>query len=317
MAHNLTQRKNGFIEFAAVGNRKEVWHGLGQYLPEDQTIEQWKTAAGMDWEVFYSPVMYQAGLEQKIDETRQVLFRSDSHDVLSVMSKDYKIVQPGEVLEFFRDLVVAHGMRLSAAGTLFGGKKYWAIAELGKAAEIIPGDLVNGYLLLTTSADGTMATTAKVTSTRVVCNNTLQIALHSSGKLLKCNHSKVFAPNEFKIDLGLIDEGWDKFITNMKQLADQPVTQLEAKEFFGRFVNPSNKDFRMQMERQMTALLHFYNFGAGHELGSGTKWNLLNAVTELNTHQTARIDASHRFNNSEFGKNNSEKNRALEMLLGN
>ena len=101
MAHNLTQRKNGFIEFAAVGNRKEVWHSLGQYLPEDQTIEQWKTAAGMDWEVFSSPVMYQAGLEHKIDETRQVLFRSVSHDVLSVMSKDYKIVQPGEVLEFF------------------------------------------------------------------------------------------------------------------------------------------------------------------------------------------------------------------------
>lgn len=317
MAHNLTQRKNGFIEFAFTGQRSSIWHQCGNNLSENAPIEQWIKEAGMDWEVFSSPVMYQAGIEQKIDETRQVLFRSDSHDVLSVMSKDYKIVQPGEVLEFFRDLVVAHGMKLSAAGTLFGGKKYWAIAELGKAAEIIPGDLVNGYLLLTTSADGTMATTAKVTSTRVVCNNTLQIALRSSGKLLKCNHSKVFDPNEFKIDLGLIDEGWDNFITNMKQLADQPVTQLEAKEFFGRFVNPTNKDFSMQMERQMTALLHFYNFGAGHELGSGTKWNLLNAVTELNTHQTARIDASHRFNNSEFGKNNSEKNRALEMLLGN
>lgn len=316
MAHNLTQRKNGFIEFAALGLRKECWHGLGQYLEEGQTIEQWKIAAGMDWEVFSSPVIYQAGIEQKVDDSRQVLFRSDNQDVLSVMSKDYKIVQPGEVLEFFNDLVVAHGMKLSAAGTLFGGKKYWAIAELGKSATIVGSqDLINGHLLLTTSADGTMATTAKVTSTRVVCNNTLQVALSGAGKVLKCNHSKVFDPKEFKIDLGLIDQSWDNFIGKLRSLANTEVHSLEAKSFFEKYTNPQGKEKTMQMERQLDALWYFYQHGAGHELSFGTQWGLLNAVTEMHTHQTSRIDPSRRFDNSEFGKNNSEKNRAYQMLL--
>ena len=317
MAHNLTIRSNGFIEFAATGNRNAVWHGLGSYVTQEELndIETARKVTGMDWEVFTSPVIYQAGLEQKVDTSRQVLFRSDNHEVLSVMSKDYKIVQPGEVLEFFRDLVALHGLNLSAAGTLFGGKKYWATAELGNKAEIVDGDSIGAYLLLTTSADGTLATTAKVTSIRTVCNNTLQFALSDSGKVLKCNHSKTFDPRKFKIDLGLIDEGWDNFITNLKGLASQKVQEDDVNAFFRKVVGIEGNEMTPGEERQMIGLRHFYNNGAGKDFAQGTKWNMLNAVTEMFTHGTARTDASHRFNNSEFGKFASKKVEAYEMLV--
>lgn len=324
MAHEITTRKNGFIEFAAVGSRKEVWHGLGQYVTQEELndIETAKKVTGMDWEIFTSPVMYQAfdaqkmGMSTKIDSTRNVLFRSDNHEVLSVMSADYKIVQPGEVLEFFRDLVSQHGLNLSAAGTLFGGKKYWATAELGKAAQVVDGDHIGGYLLLTTSADGTMATTAKVTSVRTVCNNTLQFALAGNGRVLKCSHNKTFDPKQFKIDLGLIDEGWDSFIGNLRTLADQKVTDGDAQAFFRKLIGITGAEVTMGEQRQLDALNYFYDNGSGAEFAKGTKWNLLNAVTEMHTHQTARIDSNHRFNNSEFGKNAAEKVKAYEMLIG-
>lgn len=316
MAHNLTIRSNGFIEFAATGKRNAVWHGLGSYVTQEELndIETARKVTGMDWEVFTSPVIYQAGLEQKVDTSRQVLFRSDNHEVLSVMSKDYKIVQPGEVLEFFRDLVALHGLNLSAAGTLFGGKKYWATAELGNKAEIVDGDSIGAYLLLTTSADGTLATTAKVTSIRTVCNNTLQFALSDSGKVLKCNHSKTFDPRKFKIDLGLIDEGWDNFITNLKGLASQKVQEDDVNAFFRKVVGIEGNEMTPGEERQMLGLKHFYNNGTGKDFAQGTKWNMLNAVTEMFTHGTSRTDASHRFNNSEFGKFASKKTQAYNLL---
>ena len=313
MAHELTQRKNGYIEFAALGDRKEVWHKLGQYLEEGQSIEQWQVAAGMDWEIFSSPVVYQAGLETKVDTSRNVLFRSDSQEVLSVVSDEYQIVQPSEVLEFFREFTETNKMKLSAAGTLFGGKKFWATAEIGKEAFIVDGDKIEGYLLLTTSADGTLSTQAKFTSTRVVCNNTLQIALSESGKAAKKRHTGVFDPKEFKIDLGLLDAGWDQFITNLKSLADQKVSLDQSQEFFTTLIAPKEKDIGFY--RQFDALMHFYKNGAGAEMSYGTKRGLLNAVTEMQTHGTARTARDHQFNNSEFSKNATVKQKALDLLL--
>ena len=318
MAHALTERKNGFIEFAALGERKAVWHGLGQYLEEGQGISQWKTAAGMDWEIFSSPVMYQAFMETKIDASRQVLFRSDSHDMLSVVSSEYKIVQPGEVLEFFREFTNLNQMKLSAAGTLFGGKRFWATAELGKEAFIVDGDKIEGYLLLVTSADGTLSTQAKFSSTRVVCNNTLNVALSEQNKVVRKTHASQFDAREFKVDLGLIDKGWDNFVTNLKSLADQKVVQDEANEFFARLVNPKN-DSAMKESlgyiRQMQALQHFYKNGSGAEMSHGTKWGLLNAVTEMHTHGSGRSGADSQFDKSEFGKGASVKQEALDLLL--
>lgn len=316
MAHNLTVRSNGFIEFAAVGDRKAVWHQLGSYVTQEELndIDTARKVTGMDWEIFSSPVVYQAGLEQKVDTSRQVLFRSDNHEVLSVMSKDYKIVQPGEVLEFFRDLVALHGLNLSAAGTLFGGKKYWATAELGNKTEVVDGDNIGAYLLLTTSADGTLATTAKVTSIRTVCNNTLQFALADSGKVLKCNHSKTFDPRAFKLDLGLVDDGWNNFIANLKSLAVQYVYQDDVNAFFRKIVGIEGSEMTAGQERQLQGLKYFYNNGSGKDFAKGTKWNMLNAVTEMYTHGTARTDASHRFNNSEFGKYAAKKIEAYNLL---
>jgi phage/plasmid-like protein (TIGR03299 family) len=314
MAHQLTQRKNGFIEFAASGNRSEVWHKLGQYLPEGQSIEQWQVAAGMDWEIFESNVRYQTPEGITVDPSRKVLYRSDGFDVLSVVSDEYCVVQPKQVLEFFREFTEINQMKLSAAGTLFGGKRFWAIAELDKSAEIVDGDTINGYLLLTTSADGTLSTQAKFTSTRVVCNNTLSIALNEKGKVVRKTHASEFNAKEFKVDLGLIDSGWDKFVTNLKNLANQKVSDDFAKEFFAKLALPNGKT-PIGLERNVDALMHFYQKGAGSEMHYGTKWGVLNAVTEMQTHGTFRSARDRQFDKSEFGTGDKVKTLAYFDLV--
>lgn len=319
MAHQLTSRKNGFIEFAAAGPRSAVWHGLGQYLDQGATIETWKEQAGMDWKINSSPLMYQGSANIMTDESVQILHRSDSDDRLGIVSKDYKIVQPGEVLEFFRDLTEQNKMQLSAAGTLFGGKRFWATAEMGKEAEIVQGDKINGYLLLVSSADGSTATTAKLCSTRVVCNNTLQIALSEKSKnAVRVTHSKIFDPTSVKIDMGLIDLAWESFIGDLRNLANKKMDDDAARDFFAKLITPADQSVNfelMRTQRHVDALMHFFKNGSGAEMSYGTRWGALNAATEMWTHGKGKRDASKQFDDSEMGWASNMKMTTKDALL--
>jgi phage/plasmid-like protein (TIGR03299 family) len=126
------------------------WHGLGSKLPKNQPIEVWQKSAGMDFEIKQTPVLFNAEkgdgnlLNLRSNPEATVLYRSDTNEPLSVVSKRYKPVQPREILEFFRDLVSAGGMELETAGVLKNGKKLWALAKTGQSV-LLPGlDKVNG-----------------------------------------------------------------------------------------------------------------------------------------------------------------------------
>ncbi|GEQ77475.1 hypothetical protein CTTA_4480 [Comamonas testosteroni] len=119
-------------------------------------------------------------------------YRRDTQAPLSVVSSRYQVVQPREVLEFYRDLTEVAGYELETAGVLKAGRKFWALARTGKSAVLKGKDVVNGYLLLATSCDGTLATVAMPTTVRVVCNNTLTIALRDGVGAVKVPHSTAF-----------------------------------------------------------------------------------------------------------------------------
>lgn len=320
MAHALTYRKNGYVEFAALGERNAVWHGLGQYITEEDAkdIGLIQKQAGMDWSIAESAVQFQTAQGCMQDNSKKVLYRDDSLDVLSVVSSEYHVVQPKEVIEFFKEFITLNQMKFSAAGTLFGGKRFWCTAEIGKDAFIVDGDKVQGFLLLMTSADGTLSTQAKFTSTRVVCNNTLQIALAESGKRIRQTHSSVFDEKKMKLDMGLIDQSWDNFIGNLKLLANTKVVDAQADAFFKKLVGCAADNavpMNMGQQRKYDALHYFYQSGAGAEMSHGTAWGILNAVTEMETHGTGRGDKSHQFNKSELGTGASVKMQAMQDLL--
>lgn len=320
MAHELTQRSNGQYEFAFQGDRKAIWHGLGQQLDENQSIDQWKTAAGMDWEVFQSKVMYQAGLETLAMEDKKVLFRSDSSKALSVVGADYKIVQPGQVLDFFDDLTRLHGFKLSAAGTINEGRRFWATAEIGKDFETVSGDAIKGQLLLATSLDGSMATIAKVVSTRVVCSNTLSVAVGENTKnLVKVTHRSEWDATQVKLDLGLIQSGWATFSANMKKLAETKIDDTFVNDYLVSKFYDKNKTAEEQTwgtVKTVASLQSLFKGGKGAEFAPNTAYNLVNAVTEFQDHYGVRkVDAGRKFMDNSFGKGDDLKTQVYNDML--
>ena len=213
------------------------WHGLGNQLPTKQPIEVWAAKAGMDWSICETPVRYmteQAGSLGSIMSfsDQKVLYRSDTKAALSVVSQRYQVVQPKAVLEFYRDLTEISGFELETAGVLKEGKKFFALAKTGKETTLKGNDVVKGYILLATSCDGSLATTATPTTVRVVCNNTLTIALNGASSAIKVPHSTNFDPQAVKKQLGIAVSQWDSFMYRMKTLSERKVKSHESMNYF-------------------------------------------------------------------------------------
>jgi phage/plasmid-like protein (TIGR03299 family) len=193
------------------------WHQLGSALPPKQPIEVWAKQAGMDWTIQETPVRFmteRAGALGSITTfpDQKVLYRSDTKAPLSVVGSRYQVVQPREVLEFYRDLTEISGYELETAGVLKQGRKFWALARTGKEASLKGSDVVRGYVLLATSSDGSLATTATPTSVRVVCQNTLAIALNGATRAVRVPHSTAFDAQAVKKELGIAVSQWDSFL---------------------------------------------------------------------------------------------------------
>lgn len=299
MAHQLYTNKDGKVSFAFTGPREAVWHGLGQELTEGASLETWKAEAGMDWTALDTQVLFQpVSGETHSFQDRVVVYRSDNNEPLSIMSEDYHIVQPGEVIEFFRDLTERYGMKLSSAGCLFKGTRFWALAETGKEFQPINGDTVIGHLLFVTSIDGSISNTAKFVSTRVVCQNTLTIALgEKSTPIVRQTHRKVWDPAQVKIDLGILNSNWESFKGKLNALANHQMTDDEVKLFFKKTFFDPKKDEDSQTtsdRKRVSNLMSLYESGAGAEYDYGTALGALNAVTNLFTHGTGRVRSADR-----------------------
>ncbi|WP_425916137.1 DUF932 domain-containing protein [Acinetobacter sp. TSRC1-2] len=340
MAHQVEQ-------MAYVGDTP--WHGLGNQLSPNQPLEVWAQQAGMDWRIESSNVSYIAQNERGQSiilpfEEQRVLYRSDTHAPLSVVSQRYQEVQPMEILEFYRDLTEQSGFELETAGVLKGGKKFWALARTGQSTSLKGKDVSNGYILLATACDGTLATTAQFTNIRVVCNNTLAIALrgqNSSAGVVKVPHSTKFDADKVKQQLGISVRAWDEHMYEMKQLSQRKVTQGEAAAYFDAVFNNTSMSVIDQEEniiqfyrniatsnlakeksepngRAMNKVMDMFNGqGRGAELSSAkdTAYGLLCSITEFADHERRAMSTDHRLDSAWFGAGAALKQRGLEQAL--
>ena len=347
MAHQIEQ-------IAYVG--ETPWHGLGNQLSPHQPIEVWAEQAGMDWRIESSDVSYMAQNERGQSiimpyEEQRVLYRSDTYAPLSVVSQRYQEVQPKQILEFYRDLTEQSGFELETAGVLKGGKKFWALAKTGQTSALKGKDVSNGYILLATACDGTLATTEQFTSIRVVCNNTLAIALkgqNSSAGVVKVPHSTKFDAEKIKQQLGISVRAWEDHMYEMKQLSQRKVTQTEAAAYFDAVFNntslsvPEQEDGIIQFYRNvamqaqsnnpatkadnktepngraMSKVMTMFNGqGRGAELSSAkdTAYGLLCSITEFADHERRAMSQDHRLDSAWFGAGAGLKQRGLEQAL--
>jgi len=323
MAHEISIRSNGFAEIAFAG--ETPWHNLGQKIERGASIEEWKKAAGMDWAINSSPVEFAPvdGNGTRREFTgNYVLHRSDTGAPLSVVSSRYHAVQPTEVVEFFQHFVDEFGFQIEVAGTLRGGRKLWAIANTGKFAEVSNGDGVGGFLLLSTSCDKSIATTARFTSIRVVCNNTLTMALNDNAPaVVSFSHLSKFNADVMRGKLQQTVSSFGAFIDAAKTLRSMQMNTAQANAFVAKLVAPPLSRMPadakpIEENRNFQKIMALFDGGArGSDMAGHTRWGMLNAVTQFVDHDCATRSDDARLNSAWFGRGDRTKDAALAALL--
>lgn len=321
MSHELYRDPvTGKVAFSYVG--QAGWHGLGTMLTPNAPLSVWKQEAGFDWEIRQGDccTLLTDDTAVRMPE-RQLLFRSDTLAPLAVVSDKYKVVQPLEVLHFYEDLIDTAGFKLETAGIMFGGRRFWALAATNYSDEVLAGDRVSQYLLLTTACDGSLATTAKFTPVRVVCNNTLSMALSRDGnrQQIKVPHSANFDPQAVKRSLGVAGETWDNFMEDARRLASIEMSRMDASQFLINLLGDPTKsaeDQPVAAANQMQQIYQLWDRNSmGNELVGHTAWGMYNSVTEFADWHTGHKTADARMDSAWFGTNAKIKDAAFDLLL--
>lgn len=328
MAHELARRADGRAAIAFVGGTP--WHGLGQPLTRDTDLETWRREAGLDWEALKVPVV--AG-DFGIAADYAAIVRSDTSKVLSVVGAKYEVVQPGEVLEFFADMIRDSGWYLHTAGALKGGNRVWAMATNDQVESVGRGDAVCNNLLMATSMDGSMRTTILETSIRVVCNNTLTYAVRDGDRRnagLRISHRQTWDPVAVKKIMAMREAGFSAFIEASRKLAETGISLEATRDLIHRIFRTNEQpntswmgsladrkaDQALSESRGFRSVMAlFQGEGRGSELktSKGTAWGLLNAVTEYVDHYMGNTDDG-RLDAAWFGRGSEIKGRAHEII---
>lgn len=305
---------------------KTPWHGLGTMLEPGAPIDTWIRDAGMEWQIHTAAIEYAIDVGPNAPYATfngmRVLYRSDTTVPLSVVSKNYKVVQPRQVLEFYRDLVDTQGYELETAGCLRGGRKFWALARMGETIELPGVDTVEGYLLFATSCDGTLATSVIPTSIRVVCANTLHATLHGAEGGIKVPHSSVFDEKAVKARLSVARSQWNDYVTLTQAMSRKSVSAHEAVRFFelalGSYAANEGEERMRPFKRALETVQNLYaGGGKGSDLPSskGTVWGLVNAISEYADFGRKTRSEDTRLSSAWFGAAARLKQRALEQAI--
>lgn len=278
--------------------REKPWHGLGTIVQEAPTSEDAIEIAGLNWEVISNPIFDNMGREIKGYKANT---RSTDESVLGIVSNKYQIVQNREAFEFTDNLVASGDVRYETAGSLRGGKQVWLLAKLDGVN--VAGDDVDPYICFTNTHDGTGAIKVCMTPIRVVCNNTLNVALNNAKRMWSTKHvgdmeSKLL---EAKETLGLannymaaLDEAADKF-------ANTKITDAEIEKVLNDlFPVDLVKDTPRKINNVKELKDNFYICYMMPDIAKfrNTQWGVINAMSDMVTHMSpARRTETYQENN--------------------
>jgi phage/plasmid-like protein (TIGR03299 family) len=325
MAHQI-DFSNGRANMAYHG--KLPWHGLGQQIDADAPLDDWRRAAGLDWHIQKRPLFF--GIETENGEREPMLIenkfahvRSDTQACIGMGSDKFKLVQPEEVLEFYRDLLDGSKFKMETLGALNGGSKLWALAQYSATIQIGERDLIKPYLLLATANDGSMATVADFTSVRVVCNNTLSLAVGNNGQKanVRIPHTRIFDADQIKVELGLVDDRIETFAQDADKLAQTRVTDEQMINYFvslyAKKDNKGNLENERSVKNTVKKLVPLYRNGPGADLETahGTAWGLVNATTHFIDFEMRARNHNNRFASAQLGNGKALKEKAFELAL--
>lgn len=320
MAHEL-EIVNGQAKMAYVG--ETPWHSMGNAVTDEAVMyndEEFIKVAGLDTENEKIPLVTSDD-HQEVDY--YAVRRMSDKKILGTVGARYTILQNKDAFKWFRPWLETKEAALHTAGSLFGGSRIWVMAKLNRdPMEIVPGDIVEKYLLLSHSHDGSLAVRAGFSGQRVVCWNTLSLAHKSdASKLLRCKHGKNVLQNleNIRETMDLVNSEFEATAEQYRLLANKEVNQADVqkyvKQVFG-FGDEKDEDISTRSKNMFEEVFELIEAGKGNDLPGvrGTLWACYNGVTEYLSYNAGR-NQENRLNSLWFGQNAKMNEQALEIAL--
>ncbi len=265
--------------------REKPWHGLGVCVQEAPVSEEALRLADLDWEVIQKPI-YTNDSKDFIPGYKANV-RSTDQKVLGVVTDRYKVIQNTEAFAF-TDTLLGNGVRYETAGSLQGGRKVWLLARLPREY-IISGERISPYLVFSNTHDGSGAVRVAVTPVRVVCNNTLNLALQTAKRSWSMIHTGDIKCKikEAEDTLFKAENYMDRLGTEFEQLRKKKVTDKQLMEYI-EILLPVTKDTTKVQVKNINRLredLKMRYFDAPDLQDTGKNaYRFLNAVSDFATH---------------------------------
>ena len=264
--------------------REKPWHGLGVVVKEAPTSEEALRLAGLDWNVVQEPIY--TPFREKIEGFKANV-RDTDRKVLGVVSDRYKVVQNVEAFSF-TDELLGHGVRYETAGSLSGGRRVWLLARLPREY-IIAGERISPYLVFSNTHDGSGSVKVAVTPVRVVCNNTLNLALETAQRSFSMVHTGNISDKitEARDTLFKAESYMDRLGAEFEQLHQQKVTDAEVQKYIELLIPMESNATRTQ-EKNVNRLredlaMRYYDAPDLQKVGKNA-YRFINAVSDFATH---------------------------------
>jgi len=320
------------------------WHGINCVeLDGVGTSQQVIEAAGLGWTVEKMPVMTGAsfedmqnmmGAEMTVIPEHHATVRVNEDGLqipLGVVGDRYTILKKKNAFGFFDAVVDEDAAIYHTAGSLFNGKKIWLLAKLPDSIYVGGDDVIDQYVLLSNSHDGTTSLIAKYTPIRVVCNNTLSFAIKGVGKEIKIRHTKSIKERltEAHRVLGIVAKSTEKSTDVFKAMAEREVTTKEVDSYIKLLIATKDEnDVATRTQNTRNKIIETFETGMGSGLvtAKGTLWGLYNGVTEYVSHiktvkgleEDGSDPMGKRMNSIIYGSGQTMRDRAFkigEMVL--
>ena len=264
--------------------RETPWHGLGTKVMEAPASKEALELAGLDWKVTQEPIYTNLG--ERIEGYRANI-RDVDRKPLGVVTERYKVVQNQEAFAF-TDSLLKEGVRYETAGSLQGGRKVWLLAHMPHEY-IISGERISPYLLFSNTHDGSGAIKVALTPIRVVCQNTLNLALANAKRSWSMIHTGDIKEKmqEAKDTLFLAENYMDELGKEFEALRMKKLTDKQVMEYI-EILLPIEDGSTPQQEKNMKRLredMKIRYFDAPDLQGVGKNaYRFVNAVSDFATH---------------------------------
>lgn len=318
MSHNIETIAYAHKQGSNDAAYQTPWHKLGVPVSADMSPSEMIKKAGLDWTVDRHPTFANLGGEQ-VYTGKDVLVRSSDNRILTHISEGWEPVQNKAFVDFYDEFVLSGDMEMNTMGSLSNGQIVWALAKVKESFDLFRGkDVVESYLLFSNPHQYGKCVDIRFTAVRVVCNNTLTLALNAKSDMsVKLNHCRPFDPEVVKKALGISHKRLETYkeaaeFLSRKKFSVEALNQYYTEVFPSQAKPEEGKEIKMSRPAKMALDALDEQPGAG--LGVGTWWQAFNSVTYTVDHLMGRSEDT-RLASAWYGPNRSRKVFALEKAV--